>query len=99
MVIVDLWILDLRLIINHHEEEAQLSYCCSSLFRVPCVRQVTSKGGGKPIIATRCRRFAKENRKRHSSEELVPRPEDGVPVSGRGIKMMMATEAEKASAL
>jgi hypothetical protein len=43
--------------------------------------------------------FAMENRKLNSSEELMARPKDGGPVSGRGIKMMMATEAEKASAL
>ncbi len=41
----------------------------------------------------------KKNRTRHSSGELVPQPADGDPVSGRGIKMMMATEVEKASAL
>ncbi len=59
---MDSW---LWLIINHHEEEAWLSCCCSLLFCVPCVRQVTSKGGGEPIIANRCWRFAKENRTRH----------------------------------
>jgi hypothetical protein len=65
VVIVDLVDSQLRLIINYHEEEARLIDCCSPLFCVPCVRQVTSKGGGKQILVTRCRRFTKENRKRH----------------------------------
>ncbi len=61
-------------------------YC----FVFPAFAKLHPRGAG---------RFTKENRKRHSSDELVPWPADGDPVSGQGIKMMMATEAEKASAL
>ncbi len=70
LVIVDLVDSWLRLIINYHEEGARFIDCCSPLFCVPCIRRVTSKGGGKPILATRCRRFTKENWKRHMQPTL-----------------------------
>jgi hypothetical protein len=47
VVFVDLVDSRLRLLINHHEEEPRLITCCSALFCGRCVRQVTSKGGGK----------------------------------------------------
>ncbi len=39
----------LRLIINHHEEEARLIDRCSALYRDRCVRRVTSKGAGSEL--------------------------------------------------
>jgi hypothetical protein len=47
VVFVDLVDSRLRLQINHHEEEPRLITCCSALLCGHCVRQVTSKGGGK----------------------------------------------------
>jgi hypothetical protein len=44
---VDLVDSRLRLPINHHEEEARFITRCSALYCGGCVRQVTSKGGGK----------------------------------------------------
>jgi hypothetical protein len=35
-------------------------------FRVPCVRQISSKKGGEPIIATRCWMFAIEEPQHHN---------------------------------
>ena len=53
VVIVDLWILATNEINIMKKKLGPISvvlYC----FRVPCVRQITSKRGGEPIIATRC---------------------------------------------
>ncbi len=72
VVIVDLVDSWLRLIINYQKEEARFIDCCSPLFCVPCVPRVTSKGVGKPILATRCQRFTMENRKRHNLTINVP---------------------------
>ncbi len=47
VVFVDLVDSRLRLLINHHEEASRLIARCSALFCGRCVRQVTSKGGGK----------------------------------------------------
>ncbi len=73
MVIVDLWILTAK-DNKHHEEEARPSFCCSLLFRVPCVRQVTFKGGGEPTIATRCWWFAKEEPEAPQPSSYLPFP-------------------------
>ncbi len=47
VVFVDLVDSRLRLPINLHEEEVRFIARCSALFCGCCVRQVTSKGGGK----------------------------------------------------
>ncbi len=53
VVIVDLWIFTANEINIMKKKHGPISVvlCC---FRVPCVRQISSKKGGEPIIATRC---------------------------------------------
>jgi hypothetical protein len=53
VVIVDLWIFtpnEINIMKKKHGPISVVLYC----FRVPCVRQISSKKGGEPIIATRC---------------------------------------------
>jgi hypothetical protein len=53
VVTVDLWIFtadEINIMKKKHGPISVLLDC----FRVPCVRQISSKKGGEPIVATRC---------------------------------------------
>ena len=53
VVIVDLWIFtvnEINIMKKKHDPISVVLDC----FRVPCVRQISSKKGGEPILATRC---------------------------------------------
>jgi hypothetical protein len=53
VVIVDLWIFtvnEINIMKKKHDPISVVLDC----FRVPCVRQISSKRGGELIIATRC---------------------------------------------
>jgi hypothetical protein len=53
VVIVDLWIFTANEINIMKKKLGPISVVLDC-FRVPCVRQISSKRGGEPIIATRC---------------------------------------------
>ncbi len=53
VVIVDLWIFTANEI-NIIKKKHGPIYVVLDCFRVPCIRQISSKEGREPIIATRC---------------------------------------------